>query len=152
MFRLVSNPEIAGSLYVRRDEYILAYFVAGRRVDLHNVSTVTTEDEFASQLASNVDPRRFVASFKQYLVNKKIYEAFDFIAKKRNSESAKFFTRFTSILRQILKDPKLELIFEQESFEFYLHLSDGRRLTFNQLSDGFSAFLNILMDLLMRAI
>jgi predicted ATP-binding protein involved in virulence len=61
-----------------------------------------------------------------------------------------FFDNLTIILRSIFKDEKLELEFVQENFEFYLNLNDSRKITFNQLSEGFSAFLSILMDLLMR--
>jgi predicted ATP-binding protein involved in virulence len=44
----------------------------------------------------------------------------------------------------------LKLEFISESYEFLLHFGDGRAVTFNQLSAGFSALLSILMDLLMR--
>ena len=86
------------------------------------------------------------------MVNKKVYQAFDYM--ESNGDQAKqsdaFFKQLTDILQKIYHDPELELIFEKENFEFYLKLSDGQKITFNQLSDGFSAFITIIADLIMR--
>lgn len=132
--------------------YIYSFFKAHRKVNLQDVETVTKETEFINQLNQPQNTENFITQFKQYLVNKKVYEAFDYMKEKdeTNNQSKIFFDKLTEILRIIFKDEKLNLEFIQESFEFYLVLSDGRRLTFNQLSEGFSAFLSILMDLMMR--
>lgn len=135
-----------------KGSFIYSFFRAHRKVDLQQVQTVTKETDFVNQLNESRDSENFIRQFKQYIVNKKVYEAFDYMKSKNDSisESKKFFNNLTEILRVIFKDKKLELEFVQESFEFYLNLSDGRKITFNQLSEGFSAFLSILMDLLMR--
>ena len=135
-----------------KGSFIYSFFRAHRKVDLQQVQTVTKETDFVTQLNESRDSENFIRQFKQYIVNKKVYEAFDYMKSKNDSisESKKFFDNLTEILRVIFKDKKLELEFVQESFEFYLNLSDGRKVTFNQLSEGFSAFLSILMDLLMR--
>ena len=110
------------------------------------------EDNLASRLLfaqPNQSPAEF---FKQYLVNKKVFQVFDTMEGK--SEGAKqqeqFFAKLEATLAKIFEDPGTRLEFVRESFEFYINLSDGRRFTFNQLSAGFSAFLSILTDLLMR--
>lgn len=56
----------------------------------------------------------------------------------------------TNSFRNIFEDNKLDLEFQQEDFEFFIKLSDGRKLTFDVLSEGFSALLSILMDLFTR--
>jgi predicted ATP-binding protein involved in virulence len=150
--KLIFNNDYYGRLKEIKTEFILSYFKANRIIHLNNVQTVTTETNFTTFLSENSDSLDFVKSFKQYLVNKKVHEAFDMIESKvkQVNENKKFFDGFTQMLRGIFHDEKLELEFKKETFEFFLKQGDGRRITFNQLSDGFSAFLNILMDLLMK--
>jgi predicted ATP-binding protein involved in virulence len=133
-------------------EYIFSFFKAHRKVELKQVNTITKEDEFLSSLKTADKTDDFISQFKQYLVNKKVYEAFDFMNSREEKikQSKLFFDNLTQTLGSILKDEKLELEFVQERFEFYLKFTDERRVTFNQLSEGFSAFLSIIMDLLMR--
>jgi len=139
-------------LIKEQNNYIFSHFRAHRKVELKVVSTVTKEDEFITGLKKQNTSEDFISQFKQYLVNKKVYEAFDFMNSKEESinQSKRFFEKLTDTLRVIFKDQNLTLEFVQESFEFYLQLSDKRRVTFNQLSEGFSAFLSIIMDLMMR--
>lgn len=139
-------------LKANKGSFIFSFFRAHRKVNLQEVQTVTKETDFVTQLNQSRNSENFIRQFKQYIVNKKVYEAFDYMKSKNDSisQSKKFFDNLTEILRVIFKDKKLELEFVQESFEFYLNLGDQRRVTFNQLSEGFSAFLSILMDLLMR--
>ncbi len=143
-----------GSKYfsVKRNSFVYSFFKAHRQVQLANVSTVTKEQEFISGLSQNENQEHFVSQFKQYLVNKKVYQAFDYMDANSTGvdQNEKFFTNFTETLRNIFHDKDLKLDFYRENFEFFLMLSDGRKITFNQLSEGFSAFLSIIMDLLMR--
>ena len=141
---------------LRKLDYILSFFKAHRKVDLIEVKTVTTEAEFTDLFLKpqnyGQDTEAFIKLFKQYLVNKKVYQAFDLM--DSNSEGADqnsiFFENIVNTLREIFHDKQLELKFVRENFEFFLKLSDGREVTLDQLSEGFSAFLSIIMDLLMR--
>jgi predicted ATP-binding protein involved in virulence len=134
------------------NQYIFSFFKAHRRVELKEVSTVSKETQFVEELQKQNDAEQFASQFKQYLVNKKVYEAFDFMNSRTEgvNQNQIFFENLTSILRNVFGDSKLGLEFVQESFEFFIVLNDARRITFNQLSEGFSAFVSILMDLLMR--
>ncbi len=134
------------------DENIFSYFKAHRKVVLTDVNTVTKEEDFLTALQEGDEKQNFVSHFKQYLVNKKVYEAFDYMKDKTASSNTNksFFDHLTEVLRSIFDDYELELEFVQENFEFYLVFADERRVTFDQLSEGFSAFLSILMDLLMK--
>jgi predicted ATP-binding protein involved in virulence len=138
--------------YKEKGNYITSFFKAHRKVQLSEVTTVTKETAFEKKLNSTGNPDNFIAQFKQYLVNKKVYEAFEYMNNKKEAinQNKIFFDSFLNILRAIFNDKKLELEFVQENFEFYIIYGDGRRVTFNQLSEGFSAFLSVLMDLLMR--
>lgn len=133
-------------------QVIIAFFEATRKVQVKEVATVTREDALEAQLAQNQSSQSPAEFFKQYLVNKKVFQVFD--AMDGKEEGAKqqetFFAQLEETLAKIFEDPGTKLEFVRENFEFYIRLSDGRRFTFNQLSAGFSAFLSILTELLMR--
>ena len=152
-YKLQRNGTLLNYFESNKGSFVFSFFKANRKVNLTNVETVSKESDFINLLNKSKSSEDFIPLFKQYIVNKKVYEAFDYMNAKNNSnisESKRFFDDLTNILRIVFKDKKLELEFVQESFEFYLKLGDKRRVTFNQLSEGFSAFLSILMDLLMR--
>ena len=131
---------------------LYAFFQAKRVSEVSQVNTVTREVDFVNQLLGDDTSETFVKKFKQYLVNKKVYQAFDQIDNNKNQlfESEYFFNKLTIAFRSIFEDVNLSLVFVRESFEFFLQLSDGRQLTFDVLSEGYSALLNIFMDLFMR--
>ncbi len=133
------------------NDFIFSFFHANRRVKFNTVNTVIKEMDLLESLKEDKNqPETFTTRFKQYLVNKKVYEAFDLINgnSSKSNHTKDFFTQLTSILRGILNDQDLELEFVQENFEFLLRFKDGHFITFNQLSAGFSAFLSIVLDLL----
>lgn len=137
---------------LKADWFVFSYFRAHRKVNLESVNTVTKEEELTLQMNSKMSSEEFANKFKQYLVNKKVYEAFDLMENDSESirRSNSFFDRLLNVFRTVFHDPKLELKFVRENFEFYLVHGDGQEITFNQLSEGYSAFLSILMDLFMR--
>ena len=124
------------------------FFEAHRKIRIKDVSSITREDTFEAQLLQS--PTEL---FKQYLVNKKVFQVFDTMEGKAEGarQQEQFFTKLEETLAKIFEDPALKLEFVRENFEFFISLSDGRRFTFNQLSAGFSAFLSVLTELLMRA-
>ncbi|MCL2073576.1 MAG: AAA family ATPase [Marinilabiliaceae bacterium] len=134
------------------EPYIISFFRANRKVEVADVKSVTKEDDFLLTLKQKSNPEVFTKLFKQYLVNKKIYEAFDHMNNKleRKNQNKMFFDSLRDTLRNILEDNKLELEFIQENFEFNITLSDKRIVTLNTLSDGFSAFLSVVMDLFIK--
>ena len=134
--------------------YIFAHFRAHRKVEFNDVTTVVREEDITNVIDNkqNQNSDYSISALKQYLVNKKVYEAFDRMneANDKISQSKKFFENLTDTLRNILEDDQITLEFVHENFEFYINLSDGRKITFNQLSEGFSAFFSIVIDLLIR--
>ena len=141
-----------GYLKNNNGDYIFSFFQAHRKISLADVQTVTKESEFTNQINEPNKQRQFVSSFKQYLVNKKVYEAFDYMDRKTETQNQNniFFENLTETLKTVLKDRELTLEFEKENFEFYVKMGDGRKVTFNQLSDGFSAYMSILMELFIK--
>ncbi len=135
-----------------KGNYIFSFFQAHRKVQLQDVQTVINEKHFLKQLNKSSNTENFISQFKQYLVNKKVFEAFDYMNSKTDSANQNkiFFENLTKTMRNVFKDQGLSLEFIQDNFEFFIKMSDGRKVTFNQLSEGFSAFLSILMDLFMK--
>jgi energy-coupling factor transporter ATP-binding protein EcfA2 len=82
------------------DGYIFSFFKAHRKVELKLVNTVTKEDEFLLNLKNQNKTDDFISQFKQYLVNKKVYEAFDFMNSKSEkiNQSKLFFENLTQTL------------------------------------------------------
>jgi predicted ATPase len=142
----------AHSLEEFRGKSAFSYFVANRQANPKEVTIPTKESEFSDRLALKESTSYFIYQFKQYFVNKKVQQAFRHIDKDMDAVllTDLFFEDFTKILKEFFEDDALTLIFEAKSYEFYIVLKDKRRITFNQMSDGFSSFIAILVDLLIR--
>ena len=137
---------------LNHNHIVNAFFQTRREVHVADVHSVISEQMMEYNALSVGQGGDLVSSFKQYLVNKKIFQVFDAMEGRNDAalQQEKFFTDLEAYFRDIFQDPGIKLEFVRESFEFYINISNGRRITFNQLSAGFSAFLSILMDLLMR--
>lgn len=154
LFHNIIDGEYQGLKSVASNS-VFTFFEATRRVQVREVSTVTREDTLQQQLMNPnpLDSKKQPAEFfKQYLVNKKVFQVFDAMDGKTAGAQQQelFFNKLEETLAKIFEDPATKLEFVRENFEFYINLSDGRSFTFNQLSAGFSAFLSILTELLMR--
>lgn len=152
VFSLYSNKFI-DLFNRRRKEFIYSYLLPYRNSIVNTVTNPTKQDDFEKQLERNTTSSEFfIKNFKQFLVNKKINQAFAQL--KNNKEEIEktnaFFEEIESIFGKIFEDQNLKLVFGEDSYEFFIDLSDGRKLTFDILPDGFSAFLSILMDLFTR--
>lgn len=131
---------------------IYSYLLPNRSSKVDEVNNPTKDDEFEKQLKDSNSPDFFIQRFKQFLVNKKVNQAF---AQLDNNEveiaqTNTFFRKMEEIFGRIFEDNSLKLVFDKDAYEFFIKLNDGRELTFNVLPDGFSAFLSILMDLFVR--
>lgn len=136
-----------------KKEFIYSYVIASRNSKVNEVKSPTKQEEFNKQLEQNkTSSDFFTKNFKQFLVNKKVNQAFSQLENNliEIEETDNFFLKIEKIFAQIFEDEKLKLVFIKDSYEFLIKLSDGRELTFDILPDGFSAFLNILMDLFVR--
>lgn len=140
-----------GTFPLQKD-IIVAYFPAARTARVNDVSAPAKEDAYVASLAKPAGEADFAKHFKQYMVNKKVAQALAQLDGKpeKASESARFFIELERTLRQLFGDQSLTIEFVSEEYEFYLARGDGRQITFNQLSAGFSASLGIIVDLLMR--
>lgn len=91
-------------------------------------------------------------NFLQYIVNLRADRSF---ARDENDESAvyqidKWFERFEAALRDIFSDPTLTLTFDRANYNFTIHQQGHEPFDLNTLSDGYSAILSIVTELMMR--
>ena len=151
------NPSYLNSIFPflnsLKNKFIYSYVIANRNSKVNEVKSPTKQEEFNIQLEqSKTSSDFFTKNFKQFLVNKKVNQVFSQLDnnKKEVEEAETFFLKIEEVFSQIFNDKTLKLVFVKDSYEFLIKLSDGRKLTFNILPDGFSAFLSILMDLFVR--
>ena len=126
-------------------ERLITFFQAKRELKFDPVNSPTRQDQFSSyDLSSNL--------FLQYLVNKKVNQAFDQLdGNQANVEQTSlFFHHIEAVLKRMVDDNELKLLFKKESYVFLLSLSGGHQVTFDLLPEGFSAFTSILLDLFIR--
>lgn len=146
------SNQILPLLFNAKKEVIYSYLLPNRNSKVDEVQHPTKQDEFEERLINSKDSHFFIQRFKQFLVNKKVNQAF---AQLDNNEveiaqTNAFFRKMEEIFGRIFEDNSLKLVFDKDAYEFFIKLGDGRELTFNVLPDGFSAFLSILMDLFVR--
>lgn len=103
------------------------------------------------QTTYNIKERK-IEEFLYFLVDLKVQEA---LARNENhiseaDEIKEWFVNFTQILARIFNDEGLTLKFNFKNYHFSIILSDGREFGFNELSDGYSAILDIVADLIVK--
>ena len=129
-------------------ELILAYFDAKRDSKViipQSVSTVELEKKYS--IDDDIDRK-----FLDYLVYLKTQQSF-----ARNEDDmetvesiAKWFNKFENSLKDLFDDNSIKLKFDYRKLNFKIH-QDGREdFGLNELSDGFSAVLDIVMNLILR--
>ena len=132
---------------------IYSHFEAKRDYSRQEIKGPSKELDFAKSLNSEDSTKVFINNFKQYLVNKKIDQAFAQIEQKTEfvANTERFFEVFRLKLSDMFEQDIKTIEFDRNNrYEFYLHLADGRKITFDMLPEGFSALLSMLMDLSMR--
>jgi predicted ATP-dependent endonuclease of OLD family len=90
--------------------------------------------------------------FVQYIVNLK----FDSLLAKVDNDiesSVKidnWFENFEKQLKKLFEADNLQLIFDRKNYNFYIQIGNNEPFTLNQLSDGYSAVLSIITELILR--
>ncbi|MFK7949340.1 MAG: AAA family ATPase [Saprospiraceae bacterium] len=136
----------------KREDILLTHFKASRVTKLEKVKGSTAYEDVINHLNNQNSQENFRKKLKQYLVNKKVSQAFSQIKgnQKEVNSIESFFNTFEEVLRNIFEDKNITLSFDDKGYEFYINLSGNRQITFNEFSDGFSAFINIILDLFTR--
>ncbi len=148
------SAEIVPTLLNSKKEIVYSYLSTLRSSKVNDVNVPTKKDDFMKQLEQNYSnsSNYFISNFMQFLVNKKVSQAFAQL--ENNQEEINhvnvFFDNLESSFRKIFEDPQLKINFNKDALKITFTLGDGRELSFNDLSDGVSALLSIIMDLFLR--
>ena len=128
-------------------DFIMAFYEAARKVKMFEPKNPT------KPVLVNRAPIRITSTdqFLNFLSDLKIKEA---LARNENQindadEINKWFVDFTGILHQIFQDNDLCLKFNYKDYSFHI-LSHGKKFKFTELSDGYAAILDIVVDLILK--
>lgn len=127
-------------------QFLLAYYGDQRRSEFKEVKNPEKPDLEYRDFKVNK-----VGEFIKFLVDLKVQRALaeGENAKEYAHEIDEWFESFINILRQLFEDKGLELEFDFKSYAFYIH-SFGKKFKFTELSAGYSAALDIIVDLILK--
>lgn len=129
-------------------EFVVAYYRAERAFTAENPIHIQ-KVELKEGYSIKESPRN---EFIKYLLDLKMTEALALSSGKREkAESIRaWFEAFQALLRTIYKDNSAQLVFEEDTFKFSIHMNGREPFDFNTLSSGYAAILDIVVDLIMR--
>lgn len=140
----------AGHIFTLKDKYhyILAYYRADRIFHAEQPKHVE-KVQFKDNYKIEEFPRN---EFVKYLLDLKMTEALARNSKKteKADEIQAWFEKLEQLLKKIFDDQSVQLIFDEETFEFHIVQQDKEPFDFNTLSSGYQAVLDIVLDLMMR--
>ncbi|MDR0603115.1 MAG: AAA family ATPase [Bacteroidales bacterium] len=129
-------------------EFLLANFEANRQTNLfvpQGINKVELKQRYSLQAEAN-------SNFIQYIVNLKADRSF--ARDEGEEDSAKkideWFDRLEKQLKSIFDEPSLKLDFDRKSYNFNIKIDNCEPFDFNTLSDGYSAIISIVSELLLR--
>src|SRR6218665_77036 len=133
----------------QKGEFLLAFFDAKRPAT--NLTIPKGLDKIHLQKKYGLNDKAN-ACFIQYIVNFKADRSF---AKDDNETEVvekidKWFERLENRLKQIFDADTLELRFDRKSYNFDIIINGQAPFNFNNLSDGYSAIISIVTELLLR--
>lgn len=143
-----NEPEDVLRCRFEKGQFILAYYKAERlfKADIpKHIEKVDLKDNYAI----TEEPRQI---FIKYLLDLKVTEALSRTSGKikKTDIIKEWFIKFESLLRKIFDEESLELIFEEDTFKFFIKENNREPFDFNSLSSGFAAVLDIVLDIIVR--
>jgi predicted ATP-binding protein involved in virulence len=127
--------------------FIMAFFEAKRK----NESKVPTGVQKLNIQKKNPTSTNLNQQFIQYLLNLRM-EMLDAMAENEKGEVSKinnWFTNFENSLKELFDNESLHLKYKKKEFNFKIEYDD-KSFGLNELSDGYSAVLSIVTELILR--
>ena len=129
-------------------KFITAFFPADR---LTKISIPRGVEDVKLKSTYSVGDRP-VTELVKYLVHLKTQQAYaqneeDIITEKRIKD---WFAQFEKAIRELIDDDSISLKYDYKNYNFLINQKGKNSFGFDQLSDGYSAAIYILADLLMR--
>lgn len=128
--------------------FVTAFFATGRTTSMeppHGVENIKLDMAYAFSHA----PARLLL---KYLVHLKTQQAYA-ISEKDTETAASidaWFVRFETALRELMDDDTMWLEYNYKNYNFQIHQNGKEPFGFNELSDGYSAAIRIVSDLILR--
>jgi predicted ATP-binding protein involved in virulence len=132
---------------INDDDYLFAYYSATRKTQV----TIPKNPEKPDLEASKDIKASKIKEFVKFLVDLKVQEALARNEKqiKAADEITLWFANFTALLKDIFESENLKLDFSYRDYSFMIILDD-RKFGFNEMSDGYSAIIDIVADLIIK--
>ncbi len=129
-------------------KFVTAYYKADRifkaQIPQH-VEKVALKKDYSIEETPRQD-------FVKYLLDLKMTQALAVTGgkKEKADQIAAWFQNFDNLLKRIFDDDSVELVFDEETFQFTIHMEGRDPFDFNELSSGYAAVLDIVVDLIIR--
>jgi predicted ATP-binding protein involved in virulence len=143
----IQQEDFLSNLY-KDGSFLLVYFPT-KRINTPNLPNGINKLEFPtiSKFENNLNK-----DFIQYLVNLQTRGLY--AEKKKDTETVtqidNWFANFTKILQSVFQDNTLQLDFDIDKMNFNILTKGREKFDFTTLSDGYSAFLNIVTEIILR--
>ncbi len=139
------------SLYnkVKDNQFIISYLRAGRKTQfrqpkmIEKITLIKQQVNFSDNISKQ---------FLQYIVNLKAERSFarDEGHDAEADQIDKWFANFESMLKKIFATDDLKLIFDYKRYTFSIQLKNREPFDLSQLSDGYSAIIQIISELILK--
>lgn len=129
-------------------EFVVAFFPANRLSKIRRVHGA--EDvKLESKYSIDDSPAQILL---KYMVHLKTQQAYaknenDFNVEKIISD---WFTRFENALKVLLSDNSIKLVYDYKNYNFLIKQTGRNPYSLDELSDGYSAIIGIVADLILR--
>lgn len=151
--------------HFQNGEFVLAFYQDNRVFKAEqpkHIEKVELKENYSISYDTNINTPRY--EFIKYLLDMKVTEALsarsqDNERQKRAEKIRLWFDNFDLLLNKIFNDcgdnnvrekKKVTLDFDEETYKFTIREADKEPFDFNNLSAGFAAVLDIVVDLIMR--
>ena len=128
--------------------FVLAYYKANRIFQIEEVKNVEKINLNTKYSIEEKPSSKFV----KYLVDLKVTQALALTNGKEEKaqQIENWFQSLEDYLRVIFDEQSLQLVFDEDVFNFHICIEGRDDFDFNTLSSGYSAILDIVVDLIMR--
>jgi len=133
--------------FLKNNSHVLAYFEAKRLTDLTKPTNITASQLQAKQIGDHNAGKQFI----HHLVNRRSQLAFALEDNEVSEieEIRDWFTSLDQLFSRLFAKP-VKLKFLRAQLDFMLEAEDGEIIDLKTLSDGYSAIVNMVTEIIMR--
>jgi len=130
------------------NNFVFAFYEASRKTEILEPKN-PTKPTFATNASIKNDNK--VSQFLNFLVDLKVQEALARNEKMLQDADliSSWFENFEDLLKEIFQNEGIKLSFDYKDYSFYI-IDGNKKFKFTQLSDGYSAIIDIVADLILK--